>query len=396
MTDNNSQALSFQDQENQDFMQQAIHLAEHGLYSTMPNPRVGCVIVKDGIVLGEGFHEKAGFAHAEVEAIAAVKNNGDSCDGATAYVTLEPCSHQGKTPPCCDALIEAGITRVVYGMQDPNPQVAGRGLNKLREAGVEVDGPVLESEAEALNPGFIKRMKLDLPFVHAKSAISLDGRTAMANGESQWITGAEARSQVQRIRARSCAIISGVNTVLMDEASLTVRAADLGLPSEQAAIAEKIAERQPLRVVVDSTLRLTANAKLFKSGGKVLVVAAEKNEMKQKALEVVGAEVVYLPNAQQQVDLLALMQLLAKRECNEVMVEAGATLQGAFLELQLIDRLTTFIAPILMGQSARPMFAMGFEAMEEKIQLTETEVETVGDDIKISGLVAYSEMKSAH
>ncbi len=246
------------------FMARALRLAERGRYTTMPNPRVGCVIVLDGQLVAQGWHKRAGDAHAEVNAL---REAGEKARGATAYVTLEPCNHTGRTGPCSQALIDAGIARVVFAMEDPNPKVVGEGLERLRAAGVEVAGPLLEDEARALNPGYIRRMERGMPWVRSKLAMSLDGRTAMASGESKWVTGRRAREDVQRLRARSCAIISGVDTVLMDQAALTVRADELKLDD-----AEVIAQRQPLRVVLDSRGRMTPEAPLFQHPGPVLLV----------------------------------------------------------------------------------------------------------------------------
>ena len=269
------------------YMQQAIELAGQGLYSTMPNPRVGCILVRDGQVIGQGGHIRAGFAHAEVNALASCGN----AKGATAYVTLEPCSHTGKTPPCCDALIKAGVSRVVVAMQDPNPEVAGSGIAQLRAAGIKVDVGVLEDQAKALNPGFIKRMTSNRPLVTVKLAMSLDGRTAMASGESQWITSGEARSDVQRLRARSCAIITGVDTVIYDDASLTVRAPELGLCENLTKLAT---EQQPLRVVLDSMLRMPATAKILSQPGETLIVAVNEDVDRANELQAAGAQVLFV------------------------------------------------------------------------------------------------------
>jgi diaminohydroxyphosphoribosylaminopyrimidine deaminase/5-amino-6-(5-phosphoribosylamino)uracil reductase len=361
------------------YMARAIELAYRGLYTTSPNPRVGCVLVRDGQVIGEGWHIRAGEGHAEVNALAAA---GDA-RGATAYVTLEPCSHHGKTPPCCQGLIKAGISRVVVGMEDPNPLVAGRGNQALRDAGIDVTVGVLEEQARAVNPGFIKRMSRQLPLVRCKLAMSLDGRTAMASGESQWITGPDARSDVQKLRARSCAVISGVDTVVMDDASLTVRAEQLGL-----ADAEFIARRQPLRVVLDSTLRLPASAKLLQQAGPVLIVAAQPDADKAQRLRQAGAEVMLLPGADGQVDLHAVLQELAKRQCNEILVEAGATLAGAFVQAELLDELVVYMAPTLLGRAARPLLELPFEKMAEQRRLRISEVSPIGDDWRITASFA--------
>ena len=358
----------------QQFMSRAIELAYRGLYSTAPNPRVGCVLVRDGEVIGEGWHIKAGEGHAEVNALAAA---GDAT-GATAYVTLEPCSHHGKTPPCCQALIKAKVSRVVVGMEDPNPLVAGQGNQALRDAGIEVTVGVLEEQAKAINPGFNKRMLSGLPLLRCKLAMSLDGRTAMASGESQWITGPDARSDVQRLRARSCAVVSGVDTVIMDSASLTVRATELGLEN-----AEAIASKQPLRVVLDSTLRLPPDAKLLQQEGPVLIVASQKNAAKQAALEAAGAEVQYLPAASGKVDIKAVLAILAESQCNEVLLEAGATLAGAALQAGLLDELIVYMAPTLLGSEARPLLQLPLQAMDQQQRLDIVSITPVGKDWRI-------------
>jgi diaminohydroxyphosphoribosylaminopyrimidine deaminase/5-amino-6-(5-phosphoribosylamino)uracil reductase len=361
-------------------MQRAIDLAYSGLYSTSPNPRVGCVLVRDGEVIGEGYHVRAGEGHAEVNAIAqAIAQFGDA-QAATAYVSLEPCSHHGKTPPCCDGLIDAGVSRVVAAMQDPNPQVAGNGFARLQAAGIEVEWGLLEQEAKQLNPGFIKRMATGMPWLRLKSAISLDGRTAMASGESKWITGAAARSDVQRLRARSCAIISGVDTVVTDNASLTVRAEQLGLPEAEAVLA---CERQPLRVVLDSNWRLPATATILQQPGTTLVVGVSEQPEAMAALRAAGAEVWVLPAVDGRVDLKALLAELAQRGCNEVMVEAGATLGAAFVGQGLVDELNIYMAPTLLGCRAKPMLALPFDTMAEQQRLVIEGITPVGDDWRI-------------
>lgn len=359
------------------FMSRAIQLAQKGLYTTMPNPRVGCVIVRDGVVVGEGFHERAGEPHAEVHALRAA---GERARGATAYVSLEPCSHFGRTPPCAQALIDAGVGRVVAAMVDPNPEVSGRGMTMLSEAGIDVLSGVMEAEARAVNPGFIKRMESGLPFVRAKLAMSLDGRTAMANGESQWITGPEARSAVQQLRARSCAIVTGVGSILHDDSSLNVRADELGI-----AYAEDIAKRQPLRVVLDSSLRTPADAKVITLLGSVLIVGAiQAEEHRKKALEAAGAEVLILDSSEGRINLEQLLQHLGQRGCSEVLLETGATLAGSMVEQQLVDELVIFMAPTLMGSSARPLLQMPFESMSEKLNLNISDIRAIGSDWQIT------------
>ena len=357
----------------QAMMAKAVKLAARGQYTCMPNPAVGCVIAKGDVVVGEGWHQLAGQAHAEVNAL---KQAGDKAKGATVYVTLEPCSHYGRTPPCADALIEAGIARVVYGMTDPNPKVSGQGLDKLRQAGIAVEGPALEADARQLNRGFIKRQKQGLPWVKVKLAMSLDGRTAMASGESQWITGPAARQDVQRLRAKSCAIVTGIGTVLHDDPSLTVRADELGFDSREEAAT--IAARQPLRVVVDSQLKTPSEAKVLSPDGGSLLVTAKGHSDRQ------GIEIVSLPDSGGQVDLPALLALLAKKECNNVLVEAGAQLAGAFVHTGLVDELVIYMAPKLLGSSARPLLSLPFDSMDQQVELDVQDIRQVGGDLRIT------------
>lgn len=359
-------------------MARALQLAENGLYTTDPNPRVGCVLARDGQIVGEGWHVRAGEGHAEVNALAQAA---DRARGATAYVTLEPCSHTGRTPPCADALVAAGVARVVAAMQDPNPLVGGRGLARLRAAGIEVECGVLEAQAAALNPGFVKRMQIGLPFVRLKLAMSMDGRTAMASGESQWITGPEARADVQRLRARSSAVVSGADAVLLDDSALTVRSAQLGLPEAQASAA---AARQPLRVLIDARLRVPLSSRLFQQSGPVLVACRAAGTAMQD-YRAVGAETVELPSADgEHVDLEALLRLLALRDCNEVLVESGARLAGAFLRAGLVDELVVYMAPRLLGSLARPLLELPFDSMAEAMQLDVTDMRVVGRDWRIT------------
>jgi len=347
-------------------MAQALRLAERGLFTTTPNPRVGCVLVKDGAVVGEGWHERAGEPHAEPLALRAA---GGKARGATAYVTLEPCSHHGRTPPCADALIAAGVARVVVAMQDPNPLVAGQSIARLRAAGVAVECGLMEAEARALNIGFDKRMTQGLPWVRSKIAASLDGRTALANGESQWITGAAARRDVHVWRARSCAVLTGIDTVLEDDAQLTVRAIETS--------------RQPLRVVLDSHLRISTAAKIFQVGA-VLVVAAVRDEEKIAALEKLGAKVVVLPDESGRVDVQAALRHLAAIGCNEVLVEAGSTLNGALLKAGLVDELVLYFAPQLLGDMARGMAQLGeLISLDQRVELQWQDVRQVGNDLRI-------------
>lgn len=352
------------------YMAQALRLAEQGLYTTAPNPRVGCVIVKDGLVIGEGAHLRAGEPHAEVMALRAAGGHApDKIPGADVYVTLEPCSHHGRTPPCADTLINAGVKRVLAAMQDPNPQVAGSGLARLAASGIEVASGLMEAQARALNPGFISRMTRGLPYVRSKIAASLDGRTALANGVSQWITGAAARLDVQHWRARSCAIMTGVYTVLADDPNMNVRTLNIG--------------RQPLRVVVDSRLRIAPQANILK-GGNVLVAYASDPDNKASALQQAGAELLLMPDASGRVHLKNLLQELARREINEILVEAGQGLNGALLEQNLIDEFLLYYAAVLMGGAAKGMFAMpALTQMSQRTQLEIMDLRQVGSDIRL-------------
>ena len=359
------------------FMTRALQLAEQGLFSTRPNPRVGCVIVKDGpkgkIVVGEGAHLKAGQPHAEVFAL---RQAGDLAKGATAYVTLEPCSHTGRTPPCSQAIVDAGITKVITAMQDPNPLVAGSGLAHLQAHNIEVASGLMQAQAEALNPGFISRMTNNLPFVRSKIAASLDGKTALENGVSQWITSEAARTDVQHWRARSCAILTGVGTVLADNPSMTVR-----LTSQPAGLID--IGFQPMRIIVDSALKTPVNAKILQ-GGNVLIAFAHDADNKSEALLSAGVELLCIPNEQGKVCLKTLLSHLASREINEVLVEGGEGLNGALLSQNLIDELLIYYAPKLMGGAAKSMFAMpAFTAMQQAVDLQILDVRHIGNDIRL-------------
>ena len=352
------------------YMAHALRLAERGLYTTMPNPRVACVIVKNNEIVGEGAHLKAGEPHAEVLALReASQQAGDKAKGATAYVTLEPCSHFGKTPPCADALVQAGVAKVIAAMQDPNPLVAGQGLARLSGQGIEVASGLMQAQAEALNPGFISRMSKNRPFVRSKIAASLDGKTALANGASQWITGEAARRDVQHWRAQSCAIMTGVGTVLSDNPSLTVR--DIAL------------ERQPLKIVVDSHLRTPVNAKVLQNGRTLIPFALDSEDKAEKLFEA-GAELLCIPNEAGKVCLKTLLSHLASNEINEVLVEGGEGLNGALLAQGLIDELLIYYAPKLMGSAAKGMFAMPpFTEMNQAVDLQILDVRQFGADIRL-------------
>ncbi len=355
-------------------MARALQLAAHGLYTTDPNPRVGCVLVKDDAVIGEGWHVRAGEPHAE---ILALREAGPAARGTTAYVSLEPCAHHGRTPPCAEALIAAGVSRVVAAMEDPNPQVAGQGLQMLREAGIAVESGLLQSQAEALNPGFIKRMRTGRPFVRCKLAMSLDGRTAMASGESQWITGEDARRDVHRLRARSSAMLTGVSTVLADNPSLNAR-----LNTDEIV-------QQPTRIVLDSQLRMPTDARLLSLPGRTLVCCTEAaGPEKITALTDAGAEVHRLPAENDHVSLPALLDFLGREEINEITVEAGATLNGALLQAGLVDEIIIYLAPLLMGDAARGLFHLpGLEAMGQSIKLQIVDMRALGNDWRITAQI---------
>ncbi|WP_373691021.1 bifunctional diaminohydroxyphosphoribosylaminopyrimidine deaminase/5-amino-6-(5-phosphoribosylamino)uracil reductase RibD [Endozoicomonas sp. ONNA2] len=369
-------------------MAKAIELARSGWYTTMPNPRVGCVIIDvNGHIVGEGWHERAGGPHAEEKAL---RMAGMRAKGATVYVTLEPCNHIGRTPPCTEALKAAGVARVVAAVEDVNPSVSGKGMAMLQAAGIETLFGVLEDEARALNEGFFKRMSSRMPLVRAKLAMSLDGRTAMASGESQWITGPMARSEVQKLRAQSCAIITGVGSILHDNSSLTVRPDELGLANAAA-----ICKRQPLRVVLDSTLQTPIDAKVISGPGHCLIVTTAQCCPEKKALlEQAGAEILLLDNAGQitagRVNLPALLAELGRRECNEVLLETGAQLAGSMMAENLIDELVVFMAPVLLGSEARPLLNLPLHRMSEKKELVIKDIRAIGNDWKITARPAIS------
>lgn len=360
-----NKALSLQDSE---FMLHAIQLAKRGLYTTKPNPRVGCVLVKGNKIIAEGWHVRAGQGHAEVEAL---KKTQDA-QGATAYVTLEPCSHYGRTPPCAEALIKAGVVRVVVGMQDPNPLVAGKGLALLEQAGVSVISGIMEDEAKALNQGFITRMQTGKPYVLSKLAMSLDGRTAMASGESKWITAAHARQDVQKLRAVSGAVLTGVDTVLADDPGMNVRLQGVDV-------------EQPVRVILDSRLRTPVTAKLLTLPGRTFILTCSDDEKKCQALQQAGAEVYHLAeNQQQRLDLGAVLDFLAEQQINDVLVEAGSVLNGALMEQDLIDECVIYMAPSVLGASGRGLFAMpNISVMADKKQLQLLDVRKVGVDLRL-------------
>jgi diaminohydroxyphosphoribosylaminopyrimidine deaminase/5-amino-6-(5-phosphoribosylamino)uracil reductase len=359
-------------------MARALRLARRGQYSAMPNPHVGCVLVREEHIIGEGFTRPAGGNHAEIEALRAAND----ASGATAYVTLEPCSHQGKTGPCAGALIQAGVSRVVVAMSDPNPLVAGQGLDKLRAAGITVECGLLEAEARQTIPGFIARMTRGRGRVRAKLAMSLDGRTAMASGESQWITGAPARQDVQRLRAMSCAIVTGVGTVLGDDCSLTVRTAEPDFATE---VASLDGSRQPLRVIMDSMLRTPAAARVLDGHAPTLLCHQEVSAVPAHIVAS-AAQRLTLARSHTGLDLHALMDYLAARQCNEILVESGPRLAGAMLQAGLLDELIVYMAPTLMGDRARPLLELPLDNMSDKVQLQLEDVRKVGEDWRFTAI----------
>ncbi len=348
------------------FMAHALRLAERGLYTTAPNPRVGCVIVRDGAIVGEGWHARAGEPHAEVHAL---RNAGERARGATAYVTLEPCNHTGRTPPCATALIQSGVTKVVAAMQDPNPLVAGFGLTALSDAGLATAVGLLESQARELNSGFVSRMSRGRPGLRMKVAASLDGKTALNNGASQWITGEAARRDGHRWRARSCGILTGIGTVKDDDPQLTVRAIET--------------TRQPKKILIDSRLEVSLSAKLF-DGSEVLIFCATADPAKRAQLADKNATVVQMPDERGKVDLCAMAQELGKRGYNEVLVEAGTKLNGSLLSANLVDELLIYLAPHLLGEKAQGMFGLPeMTALSERCELEIKDIRQIGDDIRI-------------
>ena len=357
-------------------MARALELAERGLFTTDPNPRVGCVLVRNTQVIGEGWHQYAGGPHAEINALAAA---GELARGATAYITLEPCCHHGRTGPCTEALIRAGVRRVVAAILDPNPQVAGQGLQTLVAGGVAVEYGVLESEATQLNIGFLSRMQRGRPFVRCKLAMSLDGRTAMATGESQWITGGPARRDVQRLRARSSAVLTGIGTVLADDPSLTVREQELkGSPPAH----------QPMRIVLDPALQISPRARLLQLPGRTLIVTTRDPARRSMKRLPSGTEVLTVPGTTDAVDLDALVTLLGDLGANEVLLESGATLGGAMLRAGLIDELVIYMAPILLGSEARGLFQLPeLKRMAQRIMLNIIDIRAVGDDWRITAQI---------
>lgn len=349
-------------------MARALKLAARGLYGTDPNPRVGCVIADGERVLGEGWHAQAGGPHAEAVALAAA---GDAARGATAYVTLEPCSHHGRTAPCAEALIEAGLRRVFYATRDPNPQVSGSGAARMVAAGIEVRGGLLEAAARELNVGFMSRMERSRPWLRLKLAASLDGRTALAGGESRWITSEAAREDAQRLRARASAVLTGSGTVLVDDPRLDVR-----LPG---------AVRQPLRVVLDSQLRTPPAARILEPPGRALLFASDAGLSGAAALTAAGASLVAVPTGSGGLDLEAVMRHLTGLEVNELHVECGARLAGSLLAARLVDELIVYVAPVLLGEDARPLAALGsLSRMADRYRMEFLEARRVGADLRLT------------
>jgi len=350
------------------YMSLALRLAGQGLYTTDPNPRVGCVIVDDGGIVGQGWHCAAGEAHAEVHAL---RLAGEKAKGATAYVTLEPCSHQGRTPPCADALIAAGIARVIVAMQDPNPMVAGQGLERLTTAGIDVAVGLMQQQAEMLNPGFISRYSRGRPYVRCKLAMSLDGRTAMASGESKWITSEDSRVDVQRLRARSSVIITGIGTVLADDPRMNARV--------------DVDVKQPDRVVLDTNLRMPADAAMLLQEGLTWLANDSQDQSLRSDLEQAGARLLDVATHNGHINLSGVLNSLQDLDYNEVLVEAGPSLSGAFMQAGLIDELIVYMAPHLMGHGGNALLHLpDIEAMQDRIALQMTELKQVGDDLRLN------------
>jgi len=368
MTDSIASLYDITIANDQQAMALALQQAELGLYTTTPNPRVGCVIVSQGRIIGAGYTQPPGGNHAEIQALQDAAARGHDVRGATAYVTLEPCSHFGRTPPCADALIKAGVGTVVAAMTDPNPLVAGQGMARLQAAGISVRTGILSEQAQEMNIGFFKRMRQGTPWVRLKTAASLDGKTALHNGKSQWITGPAARDDGHAWRARACAIVTGIGTVKDDDPQLNVRA--VATP------------RQPRRIVIDSKLTIASSAKILAGGGTWIFTASQTRD-KIAALEDLGAEVIVLPNADNKVDLPAVIAELGRRQLNEVHIEAGAKLGGSLIGEGCVDELLLYFAPCLLGE-ARGMFALpALQDLSGKTTLRLHEVKQIGEDLRI-------------
>jgi len=356
-----------------EFMSHAIRIAERGAFTTQPNPRVGCVIVKENEIIGEGWHIEAGKEHAEINAMndAGLAN----VKGAIIYLSLEPCSHKGRTGPCSTALVKAGVSKVFVAMLDPNPLVAGKGIQELKDNDIEVDVGILKEQAELLNPGYIKRMVSGRPFVRNKMAMSLDGRTAMASGESKWITSEDARLDVQKLRARSSCILTGVGTILADDPSMTVRMDGI--------------LQQPLRAIIDTHLSTPIDAKILAQQGKTIIFTSREDEGDVQRFAKHGIEIITVPKKGSYLDLEAVLDHLGTLEINEVFLEAGATLSGAMLQAKLIDELVIYVAPILLGNNAKGLFGLtNMETMDQKIALNIIEQRAIGVDWRIRATLA--------
>lgn len=349
-------------------MGEALRLAEKGLYTTDPNPRVGAVVVKDGKVIGRGFHKRAGEAHAE---ILALQEAGAAAKAATLYVTLEPCAHEGKTPPCADAVVKAGVARVVAAMTDPNPEVAGKGFEKLKAAGIAVAEGLMSAQSKALNPGFISRMTRGRPWVRSKLAASMDGRTALDNGESKWISCDASREDVHRWRARSSAVLTGIGTLLADDPTFTVR-----LPGEW---------RQPKKIIVDTNLSTPVDANVFKLNPDLVFIATGVDDPEeQEALNAIGANIQVFPERRGFMDLKSILETMAELECNEVLMEAGAGMNGALLEAGLLDELILYVCPSLLGDKARGMFSLaGISSMNQRRELEIVDARMFDRDLRL-------------
>ena len=356
-------------------MKKALREAKKGLFTTTANPRVGCVLVSRGHVVGKGFHKRVGEPHAEVFAI---DNADEYSQGSIAFVTLEPCSHIGKNPPCADALIQAGVKKVIICNEDPNPLVAGKGIGKLKAAGIKVKIGLNHKKGQQLNVGFFHRMKTGQPFVRLKMAQSLDGRTAMKNGDSHWITGKQARRDVQYWRARSHAVLTGIETVLLDDCRMTVRVNEL--PKKYQKLPNDFESYQPMRVILDTHLRIPLDAKILSSIGRSVIMTASSNTDKIEQLNNYGVEVVQISKNKDKLDLQAALKWLGDAQINELLVEAGATVAGAFLQQKLVNQLILYTAPVIMGSSARPLFEINIEEMNKRLHIEEFTIKQMGKD----------------
>jgi diaminohydroxyphosphoribosylaminopyrimidine deaminase/5-amino-6-(5-phosphoribosylamino)uracil reductase len=359
-------------------MKMALRQAKKGLFTTTANPRVGCVLVSRGRIVGKGFHKRVGEPHAEVFAI---ENADEYAQGAIAFVTLEPCSHIGKNPPCADALIKAGVKKVIVCNEDSNPLVAGKGLEKLKAAGIRVKTGIRHKKGLQLNVGFFHRMKTGLPFVRLKMAQSLDGRTAMKNGDSHWITGKQARCDVQYWRARSHAVLTGIETVLLDDCRMTVRVNEL--PKKYKKLPNDFAHYQPMRVILDTQLKIPLGAKILSSVGRSVIMTASNDTHKIQQLQKQGVEVVQIPKKEEKLDLQLILKWLGDEQINELLVEAGATIAGAFMQQKLVNQLILYTAPVIMGSNARPLFEINIEEMNKRLHINNFTIKQMGKDWRL-------------